>query len=83
MLAYHPLISIEKTPLDRDVHTSWAPVREALKTHQVATIVLLAETNMELRIHKTSTPEPAHRELYEKLAVPPEIIRPRKGWKPA
>jgi transposase len=82
VLAYHLLISIEKTLLDRDVHTSWATVREALKTHQVATIVLPTETNTELRIRKSSTPEPAHRELYEKLAVPPEIIRPRKSWTP-
>jgi transposase len=82
VLAYHLLISIEKTLLDQDVHTSWATVRETLKTHQVATIVLPTEANTELRIRKTSTPEPAHRELYEKLAVPPEIIRPRKSWTP-
>jgi transposase len=80
VLAYHLLISIEKTLLDQDVHTSWATVRETLKTHQVATIVLPTEANMELRIRKTSTPEPAHRELYQKLAVPEEIIRPRKNW---
>jgi transposase len=83
VLAYHLLISIEKTLLDRDVHTSWATVRETLKTHQVATIVLPTEANTELRIRKSSTPEPAHRDLYEKLAVPPEIIRPRKSWTPA
>lgn len=80
VLAYHLLISIEKTLLDHNVHTSWATVREALKTHQVATVVLPTEGGMELRIRKSSTPEPVHRELYEKLAVPAEIIRPRKSW---
>ena len=82
VLAYHLLISIEKTLLDRNVHTSWATVRETLKTHQVVTIVLPTEANTELRIRKSSTPESAHRDLYEKLAVPPEIIRPRKSWTP-
>ena len=45
--------------------------------------MLPTEANTELRIRKSSTPEPAHRDLYEKLAVPPEIIRPRKSWTPA
>jgi transposase len=39
VLAYHLLMSIEKTLLDAGVHTSWATVRETLKTHQVNTIV--------------------------------------------
>ncbi|MBA3974272.1 MAG: hypothetical protein C0504_08665 [Candidatus Solibacter sp.] len=79
MLAYHRLISIEKTLLDRGVHTSWATVRETLKTRQVATVVLPAGGGLELRIRKSSTPEPAHREIYGKLAVPEEIIRPRRS----
>ena len=40
ILAYHLLVAIEKTLLDQRVHTSWATVRESLKTHQVVTIVL-------------------------------------------
>ncbi len=40
VLAYHLLMSIERTLLDAGVHTSWATVRETLKTHQVSTIVL-------------------------------------------
>lgn len=82
VLAYHLLISIEKTLLDQGVHTSWATVRETLKTHQAVTIVLPTEEQMELRIRTSSTPEPVHRELYEKLAVPAEIFRPRKTWAP-
>jgi len=82
VLAYHLLISIEKTLLDQGVHTSWATLRETLKTHQVATIVLPTEEHLELRIRRSSTPEPVHRELYAKLAVPAEIFRPRKTWMP-
>ena len=80
VLAYHLLVSIEKTLLDQDVHTSWATVRETLKTHQVVTVVLPTDDGMELHLRRGSTPEPAHRELYQKLGVPAEIIRPRKRW---
>jgi transposase len=80
VLAYHLLISIEKTLLDADVHTSWATVRETLKTHQVSTVVLPTEGGLVLRIRRDSTPEPAHRELYQKLGISCEIVRPRKTW---
>jgi hypothetical protein len=80
VLAYHLLISIEKTLLDAGVHTSWATVRETLKTHQVSTIVLPTDSGEELRIRKGSVPEPAQQELYEKLRIDPQIIRPHKHW---
>ena len=80
VLAYHLLISIEKTLLDAGVHTSWATVREALKTHQINTVVLPADGSLTLRIRQGSTPEPTHRELYQKLAIGSEIIPPRKTW---
>jgi len=80
VLAYHLLVSIEKTLLDQDMHTSWATARETLKTHQVVTVVLPADDGLELHLRRSSTPEQPHRELYEKLGVPAEIIRPRKRW---
>jgi transposase len=80
VLAYHLLISIEKTLGDAGVHTSWATVRETLKTHQINTIVLPADGGMVLRIRQGSTPEAMHQELYQKLRIPSEIIRPRKTW---
>lgn len=80
VLAYHLLISIEKTLLDAGVHTSWATVRETLKTHQINTIVLPAEGGLTLRIRQGSTPEPTHRELYQKLGIGLAIIPPRKTW---
>ena len=80
VLAYHLLISIEKTLLNQGVHSSWATVREVLKTHQVNTIVLPTDRGPVLRIRKSTTPEPAHRDLYAKLGIQPEVIRPRKSW---
>lgn len=83
VLAYHLLMAIEKTLLDQGVHTSWATVREQLKTHQVNTIVLPTHGSMELRIRKATTPEPVHRELYGKLGVDCEIMRTRRSLAPA
>jgi transposase len=80
VLAYHLLLSIEKTLLDQGVHTSWATVREALKTHQVCTVVLPTDDEMALRIRAASTPEPQHLELYRALDVPTEIMAPKKDW---
>jgi len=80
VLAYHLLISIEKTLLEAGVHTSWATVREMLKTHQINTIVLPTDGGLTLRIRQGSTPEPTHRDLYQKLGIPSEIVPPRKTW---
>lgn len=80
VLAYHLLVSIEKTLLDQGVHTSWASVRDTLKTHQVSTVVLPADHGMVLRIRKGSTPEPAPREIYQQLRIDSQVIRPRKSW---
>jgi transposase len=82
VLAYHLLIAIEKTLLDQGVHTSWATVREQLKTHQVSTIMLPTHGGMELRIRKATTPEPVHRELYQKLGVGSEVMRARRSMAP-
>src|SRR4029079_1486827 len=40
VLAYHLLIAIEKSFLDQGLHTSWATLREQLRTHQVVTDML-------------------------------------------
>src|SRR5262249_59808071 len=58
VLAYHLLISIEKTLLDNGVHTSWATVRDILKTHQICTVVLPTDDGSCLRIRKAATPHP-------------------------
>ena len=80
VLAYHLLVAIENTLLGQGMHTSWATVRETLKTHQVATVVLPTDSGSVLRIRKGSRPEPQHVELYDLLGVPHEIMTPAKTW---
>jgi len=80
VLAYHLLVAIENTLLDKGVHTSWHTVRETLTTHQVCTMVLPTDRGAVLRIRKGSTPEPQPRKLYELLGVPLEVMRPQKSW---
>ena len=80
VLAYHLLVAIEKRFLDQGIHTSWWSLRQALSTHQVATVVLPTRNGMVLKIRKGSTPEPEHREIYRVLGIPSEVMRPVKTW---
>jgi transposase len=80
VLAYHLLVAIENTLLDKGIHTSWWTVRQTLKTHQVCTIILPATNGKVLTIRKASKPEPEHTELYKLLGISSEIIPPRKTW---
>jgi transposase len=80
VLAYHLLVSIEKMFLDAGVHTSWATLRETLRTHQVLTVVLPASNGDVLKIRKGSTPEPAHKEIYQTLGIPHQVMKPVKTW---
>ena len=82
VLAYHLLVAIEKRFLDRGVHTSWATLREQLSTHQVVTVVLPSMNGPALRLRKPSTPESIHREIYQTLQIPPEVMKPVKTWVP-
>jgi hypothetical protein len=79
-LAYHLLVSIEKTLLDQGIHTSWASLRDTLKTHQVCTIVLPTNNGSCLHIRKAAIAEPKVHELYRRLAVPTHIIKPQHSW---
>jgi hypothetical protein len=83
VLAYHLLIAIEKTLLDQAIHTSWATVRDALKTHQVCTIVLPTADGSCLRIRKAATAEPDVQDLYRRLAISPQITKPQHSWSAA
>jgi transposase len=80
LLAYHLLIAIEKTLLDQGIHTSWASVRDTLKSHQICTVVLPTNDGSCLRIRKPATPEPDVQQLYRNLAVSPHIITPQQTW---
>lgn len=80
VLAYHLLVAIEKTLGDKGVHTSFATVRQTLRTHQICTIVLPTDRGGVLRIRKSGVPEDEHRRLYRLLDVPEKIILPRRTW---
>lgn len=80
VLAYHLLVSIEKTLLDQGIHTSWPTVRDTLKTHQVCTIILPTSSGQCLQIRKAATPDPEVQELYRRLAISPHIIKPQHTW---
>jgi len=80
VLAYHLLVAIEKTLLDQDVHTSWQTVRQALKTHQVCTVVLPADSGAVVRIRQGSTPEPQPKQIYRLLDMPKQIMAPIMTW---
>jgi len=80
VMAYHLLVAIEKTLRDRGLYTSWATVRETLKDHNICTVVMPTTSGAVLRIRKSSTPEPKHKELYNLLGISPEIITPKKMW---
>jgi transposase len=80
LLAYHLLTAIEKTLLDQGIHTSWASVRDTLKTHQVCTVVLPTDDGSCLRIRKAATPESNVQQIYRNLAIPPQVITPKHTW---
>jgi len=80
VLAYHLLVAIEKLFLEAGIHTSWATLREELTTHQVVTVVLPASNGDVLKIRRGSTPEPRHKEIYETLHIPSEVMKPVRTW---
>jgi len=80
LLAFHLLVAIEKTLLDEQVHTSWATVREVLKTHQVSTVVLPTTSGRTLRIRMAATPDPEVKQLYQHLDVPEKVMVPLRHW---
>lgn len=80
VLAYHLLVAVEKSFLDQDIHTSWATLREQLRTHQVVTAVLPTTDGHLLKIRRATTPEPQHRLIYKVLGIPEEVMVPVKTW---
>ena len=76
VLAYHLLVSIEKTFLDQGIHTSWATLREQLATHQVVTVVLPTSDGGVLRIRKATSPEAEHKQIYQTLRISEKILEP-------
>jgi transposase len=82
VLAYHLLVSIEKMFLDAGIHTSWTTIREQISTHQVVTVVLPTSDGNVLRLRRATTPEPEHKQIYQTLRMPENILEPVKTWQP-
>jgi transposase len=82
VLAYHLLISIETSFLRKNIHTSWATLRQQLSTHQVVTAVLPTPCGQLLRIRKGTDPERQHQVIYDTLGIPHEVMAPVKTWLP-
>jgi transposase len=80
VLAYHLLVAIEKLFLDAGIHTSWATLREELRTHQVVTVVLPTSNGDTLKIRRGSTPDARHQAIYAPLRIPAEVMKPVKTW---
>ena len=78
-MAYRLLVAIEKTLLDREVHSSWKSVRDALSTHQLVIVVLPTAEGTEIRIRQPTTPKPQNLEIYRQLGVPPTLMHNRKS----
>jgi transposase len=83
VLADHLLVAVEKSFLDQGIHTSWATLREQLRTHQVVTAVLPTTDGHLLKIRRATKPEPQHRLIYRILGIPEEVMTPIKTWLPA
>jgi len=80
ILAYHLLVAIEKTLLDEGIRTSWLTVKDTLKTHQVATVILATTSGEILKIRKGVNAEPEHLEIYKNLSIASEVMKPVKTW---
>ena len=79
LLAFHLLVAIEKTLLDNGVRSSWATVRDTLKTHQVSTVVLPTNGRC-LRLRMAATPDPEVKDLYKRLHISAKIMQPTRSW---
>jgi transposase len=84
VLAYHLLAAIEHRFLQAGMHTSWGTIRDQLRTHQVITVVLAEDRFGHVwKIRKATIPEPEHRQIYETLRIPVEVMQPVKTLAPA
>lgn len=83
ILAYHLLVAVEKRFRDRGLETSWETLRDALRTHQVSTVVMPATDGRVLRLRHGTTPDKLHQEIYDTLGITSQVIRPIKTWSKA
>lgn len=83
VLAYHLLVAIEHTLRGQGDCRSWETIREVLSTHQVVTVVLPTTSGEELHIRRGTRAEAQHVDIYRKLRIQEEPMKPIKSWHPA
>jgi hypothetical protein len=77
VLAYHLLVAIENTVLDRGVRTSWWSIRQILKTHQICIILLPARTVTSSTFARPRCRKPGYFEMNKLLNIPWRLWFPR------
>lgn len=75
VLAYHILHTIETTLRNQGEYRLWGTIRKELRSHQVVTVVLPAQTGEVYEIRKPSVAEAHQREIYEKLGMDANVSR--------
>ena len=55
-------------------------IKNRLKTHQVATVILPTTSNEILKIRRGLNPEPKHLEIYKNLGITSMVVKPIKTW---
>ena len=69
VLAYHLLVNIEHRLREAGDTRQWRTVRDLLLTHRRDTLIFTDDQRRIHHIRQTGAPEPAHLDIYRKLAV--------------
>ena len=69
VLAYHLLVNIEHRLREAGDNRRWGTVRDLLLTHRRDTLIFTDDQRRVHHIRQTGAPEPAHLDIYRKLAV--------------
>ena len=75
VLAYHLLINIEHRLREAGDTRQWRTVRDLLLTHRRDTLIFTDDRQCIHHIRQTGAPEPAHLDIYRKLAVSCRMAR--------
>jgi len=69
VLAYHLLVGIENTLLEKGDHREWKTIKSVLSTHQRATIIFTGEDRTVYNIRVSGNPESEHLFIYNCFGI--------------
>ena len=75
VLAYHLLVGIENTLLQREDHREWKTIKKVLSTHQRSTIILTGEDMTVYHIRVSGNAETSHIEIYSCFGIKDRLKR--------